>query len=199
MFKNPDEYPFVKELEAAYPVIRQEFDAFYADNRHRFIHWRAKDIGLDGWDIFGFNWFNRKFEDNMRYFPKTMRVLEAIPELTLSTLSRLGPHKSIEPHVGYDDNTLRGSMGIVVPENCTLVVGGEVRPMSEGVCHIFDDTTLHYAKNDSDQDRIVLLFDFVKQGKNLVEPLTSRHLDCLYKMHKRDWERVMQMEVVVNE
>lgn len=193
MFQKNYDFPFIERLEEVSHAIIAETKLFIEDNSHRFIHWKAKDIGLDGWDIFGFNWMKREFKDNMSFFPITMQILSELPEITMCTLSRLAPHKAIQPHVGYEDNTLRINMGLIVPDGCTLTVGNETRKMEAGKVLLFDDTTLHSARNDSDFERIVLLADFPKVGKNFIEPLTKRTNDVLYKMHDREWKRKREL------
>jgi aspartate beta-hydroxylase len=48
---------------------------------------------------------------------------------------------------------------LVVPEKCTYRVGFEHRVWREGELLIFDDTIEHAARNDSDELRVVLIFD----------------------------------------
>ena len=55
-------------------------------------------------------------------------------------------------------------MGIVhlaldVPPGCGFRVGNAVREWVEGRAFAFDDTIEHEAWNDSDEDRVVLIFD----------------------------------------
>lgn len=182
---------FVTDLEAKYPVIRQEFDEFYENHKDYFIHWRAKDIGLDGWDIIGLRFQGRDFPDNIKYFPKTWEILNSLPQkMTLAAFSRLAPGKCVEPHVGYDSNVWRGSLGIHVPDKCVLGVGSEIREMAEGRCLLFDDRTIHYAWNDSNTERVVLLFDFEIPGQTFDQHLDDRTIEVLVKMHKRDWAKI---------
>ncbi|RYG29937.1 MAG: aspartyl/asparaginyl beta-hydroxylase domain-containing protein, partial [Burkholderiales bacterium] len=47
----------------------------------------------------------------------------------------------------------------VVPPDCSYRVGFEHRTWTEGELLIFDDTIEHTARNDSDQLRVILIFD----------------------------------------
>ena len=63
----------------------------------------------------------------------------------------------IEPADGPEASWV---MPLIVPENCGAIrVGSEARPWVEGELLIFDDSMLHEAWNDSDSERVVLLFD----------------------------------------
>jgi aspartyl/asparaginyl beta-hydroxylase (cupin superfamily) len=48
---------------------------------------------------------------------------------------------------------------LIVPPGCGFRVGNEVRQWEEGKLLIFDDTIEHEAWNDSNEDRVVLIFD----------------------------------------
>ena len=49
---------------------------------------------------------------------------------------------------------------LIVPENSGAIrVGNEERPWVEGELLIFDDSMQHEAWNNSDSERVVLLFD----------------------------------------
>lgn len=48
---------------------------------------------------------------------------------------------------------------LVIPSGCGFRVGGETREWVEGQAFAFDDTIEHEAWNNSDQPRIVLIFD----------------------------------------
>lgn len=65
----------------------------------------------------------------------------------------------IEPHTGMFNTRLVCHLPLIVPPKCTFRVGNEVREWREGKLFIFDDTIEHEAWNESDEDRVVLIFD----------------------------------------
>ena len=65
----------------------------------------------------------------------------------------------IEGHTGMFNTRLVCHLPLIVPRDCTFRVGNEVREWREGKLFIFDDTIEHEAWNDSDEDRVVLIFD----------------------------------------
>ena len=73
--------------------------------------------------------------------------------------SALAPHTEIPPHTGETNARLVAHLPLVVPEKCTYRVGFEHRTWKEGELLIFDDTIEHTARNDSDELRVVLIFD----------------------------------------
>jgi beta-hydroxylase len=175
MFLDEKQYPFTALLEENYPVIRQELEQVALDRFQawpdRYLYGQPKQRRYGaGWEVFGLYEFAKKNEANCRLCPVTTRVVEAIPGLTTAGFSRLEPGTHIKPHVGYTTSVLRCHLGLVVPEGCALRVGPEVRPWREGKTMVFDDTTEHEAWNRSDDVRIVLLLDFLKEGHTFTPP-----------------------------
>ena len=73
--------------------------------------------------------------------------------------SRLEPKTRIPPHTGATNTRLIVHIPLVVPAGCGFRVGSETREWQPGTALIFDDTIEHEAWNDSDQPRVVLIFD----------------------------------------
>src|SRR6185503_8995000 len=86
-----------------------------------------------------------------------LRIPEHAPEILFSVL-RAKTH--IPPHTGVINGRLTVHLPLIVPENCgALRAGDEARAWREGECLIFDDSFVHEAWNDSEQTRVVLIFD----------------------------------------
>jgi aspartyl/asparaginyl beta-hydroxylase (cupin superfamily) len=75
----------------------------------------------------------------------------------LFSLLRPGAH--IPPHHGMLNCRLICHLPLIVPPGCWLRVGSETREWEDGKLLIFDDSIEHEARNDSDETRIILLFD----------------------------------------
>jgi aspartyl/asparaginyl beta-hydroxylase (cupin superfamily) len=73
--------------------------------------------------------------------------------------SLLAPHTAIPPHVGINNTRLVCHLPLVVPEGCWFRVGAETREWQEGTAFVFDDTIEHEARNPTDQQRVVFIFD----------------------------------------
>ena len=160
-FLDPADFPFVEILEGNARAIRDELDRLLTADR--FAPWPEKTLYDKGWDVFGFYWFGDRLSENCALCPRTAEIVERVPDLVTAGFSRLGPGAHIRPHVGYTGKVLRCHLGLVVPPICELRVGGETRRWEEDRCLIFDDTLEHEAWNRSDEDRIVLLLDFLRE------------------------------------
>ena len=73
--------------------------------------------------------------------------------------SLLLPHTHIPPHSGVSNVRLVTHLPLIVPSDCRFRVGNETRAWQTGQAWVFDDTIEHEAWNDSEQLRVVLIFD----------------------------------------
>lgn len=104
-------------------------------------------------------------EKNVARFPKTFEALRNVPLPHITTrapsilFSMLKAGARIQPHHGMINTRLICHLPLIVPRDCGFRVGNEVRPWEVGKLLIFDDTIEHEAWNDSDEDRVILIFD----------------------------------------
>ena len=73
--------------------------------------------------------------------------------------SLLRPGARITPHNGMFNTRLICHLPLIVPPGCGFRVGNEIREWEVGKLIVFDDSIEHEAWNDSDRDRVVLIFD----------------------------------------
>jgi aspartyl/asparaginyl beta-hydroxylase (cupin superfamily) len=98
-------------------------------------------------------------------FPRTMAALEQVPmpHITVRApsilFSLLQPGARIAAHHGMINTRLICHLPLIVPPGCGFRVGNETRDWEVGKLMIFDDTIEHEAWNDSDCDRVILIFD----------------------------------------
>ena len=106
-----------------------------------------------------------RVEANARHCPRTMALLERLPQPRVpgagpnAMFSLLAPHTHIPAHVGVSNARLVCHLPLVIPDGCWFRVGAETRTWSPGEALVFDDTIEHEAMNDSDSLRVVFIFD----------------------------------------
>lgn len=169
-------FPWAEALEAKTDVIREELRAALAAEKKDFTpyinlrpgqpvdQW-AKLNHSASWSHYGL-WRNgQPVEAHLAKCPETRKALEAVDMAEIGGLcpnamfSALAPHTEIPPHTGETNARLVVHLPLIVPEKCTYRVGYEHRTWKEGELLIFDDTIEHMARNDSDELRVVLIFD----------------------------------------
>ena len=108
----------------------------------------------------------RPVEQNATRCPTTFGAIKSIVPLcdvsgltpmVLFSLLRPGAH--IPPHTGMLNIHYICHLPLVVPRGCSFRVGEKVADWVEGRLLVFDDTVEHEARNGSDRDRLILIFD----------------------------------------
>lgn len=175
-FHDSGQFAWAAELEAKTYLIREELRAALADQGQDFSPYIALRPGqpVDQWRDLNHSrrwshyglWRNGEPEGaHLARCPETRRALEAVDMAAIDGLcpnamfSALAPHTEIPPHTGETNARLVVHLPLIVPEKCAYRVGFEHRAWKEGELLIFDDTIEHTARNDSDQLRVILIFD----------------------------------------
>jgi ornithine lipid ester-linked acyl 2-hydroxylase len=174
--RNPPVYdittfPWVTEIEAAYPEIRAELERVLLRKSElpnfQDISTDVKTISTDaGWKTYFLAGFGKPSRRNVAQCPKTWEALQKIPGLKTAMFSVFEPGKHLPPHRGPYNGFLRLHLGLIVPsttpEKIAIRVGNQTCHWQEGKVLIFDDAYEHEAWNYSSETRVVLFVDFVK-------------------------------------
>ena len=107
--------------------------------------------------------------------PKTIAALESTPLDHLSKqapsnlFSVLNPGTHIPPHHGMLNTRLICHLPLIIPEQCGIRIGNHRLEWEPGKLIMFDDSVEHEAWNNSNQTRIILLFEVWKPEISLEE------------------------------
>ena len=104
------------------------------------------------------------------------RIDRRAPSLMFSLLR---PHSKIPAHTGMVNCRFVCHLPLIVPPNCGFRVGAKTRDWTVGELMVFDDSVEHEAWNDSDQDRLVLIFDVWRPELSLDE---RQQIDTLFRI-----------------
>lgn len=102
---------------------------------------------------------------NQKKTPITTAIFKEIPNVTTVFFSILEPQTSILPHRGPYKGVLRCHLAILVPTDsnlCWLQIHDQKYYWKESKCIVFDDTYVHEAHNCSQERRVVLFVDFLR-------------------------------------
>jgi aspartate beta-hydroxylase len=127
--------------------------------------------------------------------PITMAALREVPLCRIDgrtpsvIFSALRPGARIPPHNGYTNVRLICHLPLIVPGDCALRVGNETRPPREGELVVFDDSIEHEAWNNSNELRVILLFDIWRPELTLQERAqVAATLECIDRFGpRREW------------
>lgn len=169
-FFEPEDFPWVKQLEAGVPAIQRELAAVLkqrdripnfqdiSDNQHRLTQ-------SDQWKTLFFWAYGKSVDGNRALCPETDKLLRHIPGMKTAMFSILSPHKHIPEHCGPYKGVLRYHLGLIIPNpasQCRIRVGEDIRSWEEGGSLIFDDSHPHEVWNDANAVRVVLFVDFLR-------------------------------------
>lgn len=176
MFFDREDFPWAREVEAATADIVEELRTVSerdADGFEPYVQTRpgesaAQFSGLDSnpdWSAY-FLWkHGRRMDAHCELCPRTVAAVQHAPMVHVRSrapavlFSRLEPGVRIPPHNGATNSRLTVHLPLVIPDNCAIRVGDEVRQWRMGELLLFDDTIQHEAWNLSGEQRTVLIFD----------------------------------------
>jgi aspartyl/asparaginyl beta-hydroxylase (cupin superfamily) len=134
-----------------------------------------QESNVDGWDVAPLMIGGVKIPDRCKKFPFLFELVGKISSVISVSYSLLKPGTHIVPHKGYDDYSekiYRFHMGIIIPEGeIGIRVEKDIRKWENGKSFVFDDMMIHEAWNFTNQNRLVLVLDFLKDDTQLPESL----------------------------
>lgn len=197
-----EQFEWVDQVERAYPEVRAEYESLLSAEA-RFVPYVAEGMasasGTDFSSLSGsMTWssyhLNRDgwIEEARSRCPRTSALMDALPLAQLRGFapeilySRLEAGGHIVPHYGLMNVRLTVHLGVIVPNDCEIRVGTEMRRWEEGRVLAFDDSFEHEAWNRSDRDRAVLIFEVWHPD---LRPAEIAGLEHLFEARKAWQER----------
>lgn len=192
-------FPFLAEFEAKWETIRDEVlgilkhsDAIpgfeeVSPDQYRLAQARQ-------WKTFVLYGFGQPLQKNCKQAPATAELLSRVPNVQTAWFSILAPGYHIPAHTGVTKGIVRSHLGLIIPKErlkCRIRVRDEIRAWENGKVFTFDDTFEHEVWNDTDETRVILLFDFDRPMKwrgRLVNNLMMRilKLTAFYQEPKKN-------------
>jgi len=163
-----EDFPQLKVLRDNWETIRDEalalegkglidYGAAHDDMAFVAFRWR-------GWKRFHIKWYHDAFPSAKQLCPKTVALVESIPGVNAAAFTMLPPGKELGRHRDPFAVSLRYHLGLVTPkaEGCAIWIDGQKKVWHEGEDFVFDETYIHWAKNETDENRIILFVDFTR-------------------------------------
>ena len=131
-----------------------------------------------GWCKFYLTWYGHTHKSAKELCPKTVKLLETIPSVNGAMFSYLPPRSQLRRHLDPLACSLRYHLGLATPnsDDCFINIDTVSYSWRDGEALLFDETFIHYAKNNTDQDRLILMCD-IDRPMNLF----GRFINLLYK------------------
>ena len=166
-------FPFLKEFTDSWETIREEAQAVlaYRDEIPSFHELSPDQYRLskaNNWKTYILYGFGQRMETNTKLTPVTADILSRVPNIQTAMFSILAPGYHIPAHKGVTKGNLRSHLGLIIPkdrEKCRIRVDDTITAWKEGEIFVFDDTYEHEVWNETDEERVILLFDFDRPMK----------------------------------
>lgn len=167
-FLHNESFPFLRTFSDNWERIRDEVQVILK-NREEIPAFQEvspdqKKIATGkNWRTFFLYGFGEKLNKNCAQAPFTASLLEKVPNIEISWFSILSPGYHIPPHQGVSKGILRAHLGLIIPkdqENCRIRVDNEFRVWKPGQIFVLDDTYEHEVWNNTNDERVILIFDF---------------------------------------
>ena len=199
-FFDRGHFPWMDQLEAETEAIREELSVLlseglpgvapYVDYAPGTPENQFKELNRsDRWSSLWLWRDGKRQESAIARCPHTAGVLEQLPLADqpgfapTALFSALAPHTHIPPHTGSTNARLLVHLPLILPGPAGFRVGNERREWRIGEAWAFDDTIEHEAWNDSDETRVIMIFD-------IWNPLLSaaeREMICALLTANQEW------------
>ncbi|VVE84942.1 lipid A hydroxylase LpxO [Pandoraea sputorum] len=170
-YLKSDNFPELEPLRQNWEAIRAEAISLLDESRIKASD-KYNDVGFNsffksGWKRFYLKWYDESHPSANALCPVTTDLVRKIPTIKAAMFAEL-PHGSRlvrhrDPYAG----SLRYHLGLVTPndDRCYIDVDGQRYSWRDGEGVMFDETYIHYAENQSGQNRIILFCDVERPMK----------------------------------
>ncbi|QIV95795.1 beta-hydroxylase [Allofrancisella inopinata] len=173
-YLNSHNFPELQVLEDNWRIIKNEALSLRQIGKIKASD-KLDDAGFNsffktGWTRFYLKWYGKAHPSAVRTCPKTLELLKRVPKIKAAMFTYLPPGSKLVTHRDPFAGSLRYHLGLQTPNShlCRMVVDGQQRHWRDGQSMMFDETYLHYAENQSDTGRLILLCDYERPMKFII-------------------------------
>lgn len=158
-------FPELAPLQQHWRTVRAEAQQLMALKRRRGA-FPSGDPNFDafvskGWKYFYLKWYDVVHDSAVQLCPQTVALLQAIPAIRIATFAELPAGGRIASHRDPFAGWMRYHLGLCTPGDgrSWIAVDGERHEWCDGGAMLFDETYVHWAANDGERSRLILLCD----------------------------------------
>lgn len=170
-FVDPDLFPELAPLRARWREVRdealrlRELEKIKASEGYN-------DVGFNsffrrGWKRFYLKWYDDAHPSASTLCPVTTALLREIPTVKAAMFAELPPGGHLHPHRDPFAGSLRLHIGLQTPndDGCWIDVDGTRYSWRDGESVMFDETYIHTARNETQEQRVILFCDVERPMK----------------------------------
>ncbi len=165
---DPAQLPELRILQENWRVFREEGLALYQDG-HIKASERYDDLGFNSffrhnWKRFYLKWYDAPLPSARRLCPRSVELLQRVPGIKGAMFAMLQSGGTLNEHRDPYAGSLRYHLGLATPNDyrCRIYVDGTPYSWRDGEPLLFDETYVHKAMNETEQDRLILFCDVTR-------------------------------------
>jgi len=169
---NVDDIDELKILRDNWEVMRDEAMSLSEDGKIKAAE-KLNDAGFNsffrqGWTRFYVKWYSDPLPSALAQCPKTVEILQQTPSIKAAMFASLPAGGSLNAHRDPFAGSLRYHLGLLTPnsDDCYILVDGQRHSWRDGKDVLFDETYIHEAHNNTDENRIILFCDVERPMRN---------------------------------
>ena len=171
-YLDRSKFPELDVLKDNWEVIRDEAMHLFDEG---YIRAAAKnnDAGFGsffkkGWKRFYLKWYDKPLPSAEVLCPKTVELVNSIPSVKGAMFALLPGGSHLNPHRDPFGGSLRYHLGRSTPNSdaCRIFVDGQVYAWRDGEDVMFDETYVHWVKNETEKTRVILFCDIERPLSN---------------------------------
>lgn len=164
-FYNSGEFRFTKDFEDNYEKIKQEIIEYYESFQSKFNEqYIPHKYIVGGWKVLSIWGYIFQSISKTKKFPTIRKLVVKYPEIISLQISILQPNTRIKAHFGGSNSLVRHHLAIHIPGKLPEVgfnLKGDIRCWEDGKLLSFCEAHRHYVWNNTNENRVVLLFDSI--------------------------------------
>jgi len=166
------DFPELENLRSNWQTIRDEAIALAKASQIKASD-QFNDAGFQsffrtGWKRYYLKWYDdAPHPSALKACPRTVEILKGSPNIKAAAFTQLPPGSNLGKHRDPFAGSLRYHLGLITPndDRCWIRVDGKPYSWRDGEGVVFDETYIHWAANETDQDRIILFCDLERPMK----------------------------------
>ncbi|GFM88043.1 aspartyl beta-hydroxylase [Pseudomonas cichorii] len=164
-YLDRSKFPELDILKDNWETIRDEAMHLFDEGYIRAAE-KNNDAGFGsffkkGWKRFYLKWYDKALPSAETLCPKTVALVNSIPNVKGAMFALLPGDSHLNPHRDPFAGSLRYHLGLSTPNSdaCRIFVDGQEYSWRDGEDVMFDETYVHWVKNETQTTRVILFCD----------------------------------------
>lgn len=165
-FFSPEKFDWAKHIISNYDPIKNELLEYLKEHKLESYFNGSMVEKKNTWKTVSIKTWSINLYSNQNKFPQTTKIINSHSQIVSASFNLLQANSKIKPHNGDTNAIFRCHLGLIIPKEtsqCGFSVSGETKQWEEGKMLIFVDAMHHEAYNNSNEDRIIFLFDVIRE------------------------------------